>query len=60
MQGAGTLGLGLGLGLRKSRCHVASLEPVLRCSGALTLDLTLTLILTLAGPLRVASTWVYL
>ena len=55
-------------GLRKSRCHVASLEPVLRCSGApvlrcsgaLTLDLTLTLILTLAGPLRVASTWVYL
>ena len=47
-------------GLRKSRCHAASLEPVLRCSGALTLDLTLTLILTLAGPLRVASTWVYL
>eukprot|EP00964_Phaeocystis_antarctica_P148006 scaffold114747_cov63-Phaeocystis_antarctica.AAC.1 len=33
-------------GLRKSRCHAASLEPVLRCSGALTLDLTLTLILS--------------
>ena len=46
MQGVGTLGLGLGLGLRKSRCHVASLEPVLRCSRALTLSLTLTLTLT--------------